>query len=448
MKRLFLFFTVAMLTPTVSMAQADAYNLKAQNLHKKVRKTIEHYYSYDKRSGGFVKKSVYINNYDDDGNLTETYSLFNSSFSSNNTPVKTLYNYNNDGQLISTQDISDYTNKYSFHYEFTYNNDDNLIKREAIYKDGRKSRIVYDYGRRDRLTKKTSYSTNGKLSSETAITHRGDERTEVRTSYNSKDGSMNGTYTTVYDDDKKVSYVSESKWGNTNTTYTYDDNNNILKSIARGKSTTTKTYNYVYDNKDNWIKKHYRSGKFHYFYFREIHFANGDVTGSTDFDRIFINRHGNFANVAVVPLKLWKSKKKNTNSYVNTNNNNSGMPVFSKKFWKYTYANFKGKVTPMSGTVNLRVTDNDRLTEGSNVSVTVAINDGGKEITGRYIVKSYIDLGKGNHFWTLESTNKKVSASLSYYVKPQYIKARNISIHGIFLMKNNQKNQNISLYLE
>ena len=50
----------------------------------------------------------------------------------------------------------------------------------------------------------------------------------------------------------------------------------------------------VYDRKDNWVKKHYRSGKYQYFYFREIYFKNGDVTGSTDFDRRFINKHGNF----------------------------------------------------------------------------------------------------------------------------------------------------------
>lgn len=450
MKRLFLFLIAVLLANIASIAQTNTYNLKAQNLHKKVRKTIEHYYTYDKRSGGFVKKSVYINNYDDDGRLVETYSLYNSSFSKNNNPIKTLYNYNGNGQLISTQDISDYTNKYSFHYEFTYNNNGNLIKREAIYKDGRKSRTLYEYGRRDRLSKKTAYNTDGKLSSETAVTHNGDERTEIRSSYNTKDGSMNGTYTTVFDDHKKVSYTSESKWGNTTTTYTYDDNDNLLKSIARGKSTTTNTYNYVYDNKDNWVKKHYRSGKFHYFYFREIHFENGDVTGSSDFDRVFINRHGNFDNVAVVPLKLWKSntaKKNNSNSYVNTNNRSS-MPVFSNKFWKYTYANFQGKVTSMSGTVSLRVTNNDRLAKGSSVSITVSINDGGKDITGTYIVKSYLDLGKGNHFWSLESTNKKVSASLSYYERAQYVKARNINVSGIFLMKDIQKGQNISLYLE
>ena len=56
--------------------QTDLYNLESQKLHKKVRKTIEHYYNYDEESGGFVKTSVNINTYNNDGNLIENYSFY------------------------------------------------------------------------------------------------------------------------------------------------------------------------------------------------------------------------------------------------------------------------------------------------------------------------------------------------------------------------------------
>lgn len=70
--------------------QTENYNLSSRNLHKKVRKTIEHYYKYDKTSGGFVKTSVNINRYNDRGNLIETYSLYNGKYSKNQPKKKQL----------------------------------------------------------------------------------------------------------------------------------------------------------------------------------------------------------------------------------------------------------------------------------------------------------------------------------------------------------------------
>ena len=64
-----------------SFSQAENYNLESKNLHKKVRKTIEHYYRYDTASGGFVKTSVNTHRYNNDGNLIESYSLYNSKIS-------------------------------------------------------------------------------------------------------------------------------------------------------------------------------------------------------------------------------------------------------------------------------------------------------------------------------------------------------------------------------
>ena len=289
-------------------SQAEIYNLEAQNLHKNVRKTIEHYYSYDKNSGGFVKKSVNIKRYNDDGNLIETYYLYNSIYSDSN-PTKKTYNYNNKGILTSTKDISDIKSKYSTHYVFTYNRKGHLTKRESVYEDGSKYYVIYINDRKGRVTNKKEYNKDNKLTADVNYTYKGDKRTEDRTSFSSKDGSISGNYITVYEDDVKISYKSNSKYGDSNTTYKYDREGNLLRSDYKGKTNSTTSYDYVYDKKDNWVKKHYKSGKYQSFYFREIYFKNGDVTGSSEFDRTFINRHGNFANVEVVPLKKKELKK-------------------------------------------------------------------------------------------------------------------------------------------
>ena len=63
-----------------SFGQKELYNLESQKLHKKVRKTIEHYYNYDEESGGFVKTSVNINMYNNDGNLAENYSFYDGKY--------------------------------------------------------------------------------------------------------------------------------------------------------------------------------------------------------------------------------------------------------------------------------------------------------------------------------------------------------------------------------
>ena len=100
-----------------TFGQTEAYNLASQNLHKKVRKTIEHYYYYDEESGGFVKTSVNINMYNDGGNLIETYSFYDGKYGEPK-PVKKVYKYNSKGQLTEITDISDEIGKYSSNYLF------------------------------------------------------------------------------------------------------------------------------------------------------------------------------------------------------------------------------------------------------------------------------------------------------------------------------------------
>ena len=65
-----------------------------QNLHKKVAKTIEHSYVYSNKSGGFVKTSVTIKSYNDDGLLTEKFYQYNSTYSGTSSTTETLYHYN------------------------------------------------------------------------------------------------------------------------------------------------------------------------------------------------------------------------------------------------------------------------------------------------------------------------------------------------------------------
>lgn len=424
-----------------SFSQAEAYNLESQNLHKNVRKTIEHYYTYDKNSGGFVKKSVNIKRYNNDGNLIETYYLYNSIYSDSN-PTKRKYNYNNKGLLISTKDISDAPGKYSTHYVFTYDKKRNLIKRESISLDGSKNYTIYKNDRKGRVINKKQYNKTNQLTADVNYTYKGKKRTEDRTSFSTKDGSISGNYITVYQDDVKVSYKSNSKYGNSTTTYNYDKKGNILNSEYKSKSNSTYTYDYVYDKKDNWIKKHYKSGKSQYFYFREIYFKNDDITGSIAFDRFFINRHGNFDNVAVVPLKK-KDLKKNNNTK-NTINSNTEMPEFSYKNWSYTFVNMNEKISDVSGNVNLTTTNSSKLSKGSTVKLKVEIN-GAETKNLTYSVDSYFyDSKTKRHYWTLKSTVNETKGTLCLFKETQVLRSKNVL--GL-LMVGKEGNQ-IGFYLQ
>ncbi|MCL7755049.1 hypothetical protein [Polaribacter sp. Z022] len=418
-------------------SQTEIYNLESQNLHKNVQKTIEHYYTYDKNSGGFVKKSVSIKRYNDHGNLAETYYLYNSTYSESN-PTKKIYNYNSKDLLVSTKNISDVTNKYSSHYEFTYDKKGNLIKRESVSKDGSKYVTLYENDRKGRVINKKEYNKSNKLIAEVNYTYKGNKKTQNRTSFSGKDGSISGNYITVYKDNIKVSYKADSKYSNSNTTYEYDKEGNLSKSNYKGKTNSTSSYNYVYDKKDNWIKKHHNSGKYHYFYFREIYFKNGDVTGSSEFDRTFINRHGNFDNVAVVPLKKKDLKKKNNTSY------DSGMPSFSYKNWKYSFVNMKDKVTDVSGKVNLSVPNNSKLTNGATVKFRVEINGADtKNLT--YTVSSYyFDTKTKRHFWSLKSSTNDSKGTLCLFKESQNL--RSVDIVGLLMV--GKEDNKLSFYLQ
>lgn len=421
-------------------SQAENYNLESQNLHKNVRKTIDHYYSYDKNSGGFVKKSVSIKRYNDDGNLVETYYVYNSAYSESN-PSKYIYNYNSKGLLTSTDNISDVKNKYSTHQVFTYDKKGYLTKKESIYKDGSKYYSVYKNDRRGRVINKKDYNKSNKLTADVNYSYKGSKKTMDRTSFSSKDGSISGNYVTVFDDGVKVSYKSNSKYGNSSTTYEYDKEGNLKRSNYSGKSSSTSNYDYVYDKKDNWIKKHYRSGKYHYFYFREIYFENGDVSGSSEFDRTFINRHGNFANVAVVPLKKKETKKKNNNNNVSYN---SGMPTFKYKYWKYTFVNMNDKISDISGKVNLTVPNNSELSNGAIVKFRVEINGADtKNLT--YKVESYFfDTKKNRHFWSLKSQANGSKGTLCIFKNSERLRSKDVT--GLLMV--GKEGSKISFYLQ
>ena len=422
-------------------SQTEKYNLESQNLHKNVRKTIEHYYTYDKNSGGFVKKSVNIKRFNNEGNLIETYYLYNSTYSES-TPTKRLYNYNNDGLLLSTKNISDVKGKYATYDKYTYDKKDRITKKESIYTDGKKYYSEYKTDRRGRIINRKDYSKTNKLTADINYKYKGSKRTEERTSFSSKDGSISGNYITVYDDDKKISYKSNSKYGNSTTSYNYDKNDNLIKSDYKGKSSSSTTYDYVYDKKDNWVKKHYRSGKYQYFYFREIYFKNGNITGSSDFDRTFINRHGNFDNVAVVDLiKKNLKNKKNTNTNISYN---SGMPSFSYKNWKYTFVNMKDKVSDISGKVNLNVTSGSNLSEGNTVKFKVDIN-GAETKYLSYKVSNYnYDSKTKRHYWILKSTVNETTGTLSIFKDP--LRKKGVDLVGLLLV--GKENNQICFYLQ
>lgn len=306
----FLLFVLFIL-PKSTFSQEENYSLSSKNLHKKVRKTTTNYFAYDDDSGGFVLRSTNIDRYNNDGFLVETLYQYNGSYATTS-PTKKLYTYNSKNMVTNISDISVTRTKYSINIQFSYNNDGNISKKESMYSDGSKFYSIYEYDKKENLIKIKDFSTENKLTSETNISYKGKVRKEERTSYNSKDASIYGTYTTIFKDDIKTEYISNSSYGNSKTTYLYNKENDLASSSYFNKTNTISTYDYEYDRKDNWIKKHHRNGKYQSFYFREIIFDNGDTSGNSNFDANFIKKYGNFINVAVVPLKMKENKKTDT----------------------------------------------------------------------------------------------------------------------------------------
>ena len=374
--------------------------------------------------------------------------LYNGTYSTDNSPTKKLYHYNSKNVLLKIENVSESKSKYSTDTEFHYDSDGNLTKKESIYKDGKKSYTKYDYDRRDRVIRIESYGSNGKLSAETSVSYKGSRRIEKRTSYSTKDGSIYGTYTTTYKDDVKEKYQSESKYSNSTSTYEYDKYGNLKESVSRGKKTSIYKYDYVYDRRDNWIKKHYRSGKYQYFYFREIIMDNGNITGSTSFDRNFINRHGNFDNVAVVPLVKKKSSytkknnNSNSNSTTNVNNSSYGMPSFRYKNWSFKYVNMSKKISGITGTVKLSVESGNKMNRDATVRISVNI-DGSEPRSGNYTVQSYNDLGK-EHQWKIKSNTKGVVSTLYIFKEKRTVKG--MELDGLLIMGSTGKS--ITFYLQ
>lgn len=434
MKKVIYIFVSTFLISITGFGQSNDYSLSSKNLNKKVRKTIQHYYTYDKNSGGFVKKSVSIDSYNDDGLLSETYYLYNSSYS-DGTPTRKTYTYNNDNQIVGIENISSKKTKYSTDVKFIYNSKGHLTKKETIYPNGDKAIVNYQNDSKGRIVKKESYNKSNQLSSETKISYSGSKRTEVRTSYSTKDGSINGTYTTIFKNDKSIDYISESKWSNSRTSYEYDNKENIIRSISKGKKTYTYDYNYVYDSKNNWVKKHYKSNTYNSFYFREIIFKNGKTTGSTDFDRNFINRHANYDNVAVVPLKKGKNtktSKKKTSNY---------MPSFRYKDWTYSFINMNKKVSNLSGTVKLNVVDNSKMSVGSNIKLRIKI-EGNNETSGVYEVVDYVSQ-TDQHKWIIRSVTKNVDSAIYIFKEKKTVKG--MDLDGLLMMGSGEKQ--ITFYL-
>lgn len=430
MKNLITLLLITFTLVSKTHSQADNYNLSSKNLHKKVRKTIEHFYKYDEASGGFVKTSVNINRYNDDENLIESYSLYNSKYSES-TPVKKIYNYNSDGLLMSTKDISDKRGNYSTEYKLTYDKKDNLIKSESIYKDGSKFYSVFKNDKKGRVINKKEYSKANALTADINYTYKGDTKTANRTSFSSTDGSIIGNYITTYEDGIKTAYKSESKYGKSSNTYEYDKEGNLSATNFSGKTKSRSTYDYVYDKKDNWVKHHTRSGKYQYFYFREIHFANGDVSGSVDFDKQFINRLGNFANVEVVPLKM-EEKKNITN---NDKNNSTNSSYLKNKTWNFEYVYLKEAVKKLSGTLALKTINDSNLKLNSDAVFTVKFST--STFNFNLKVNSFKTLDDKYEFKLSNSNNE--TGLLWIYKKLKSLKDEDsgdvFKVNGLFVMK-------------
>lgn len=441
MKKL-IFFCIGILVITnTSNAQSNLYNLKSQNLNKKVAKTIEHNYSYSERSGGFVKVGVTINNYNEDGNLTEKYYQYSSTYSGTTSTTETMYNYDNNGRMTSTQDISAKKSSYSSYNKFTYDNNGNLTKKEAIYDNGSKYVYNYYYDKKDRLIRVENFDTKGKLSARENYRYNGKNKTKVRKTYNTKTGNVIGTYTTYYKRDLKNRFVSKSKYSNSDVAYKYDKNNHLVSSVYKGKPASNSSYSYEYDNRDNWIKKHYKFGNStNNFSFREIIFTNGKITGSVDFDKNYINRKGNFANVKVVPIVKYTKTTKNNSTVTNTNSN---IPVFKNKNFIFNYVNLNKKVNSLNGDVSVSVLDNDRMSKGSRVKISYSF--GGKTYTDTYKVTAF-SRQKEYNFWSLKSTTKSTTIAFSINYKKKFIKSRDLYLAGMLNITYNGKST--GFYLE
>lgn len=441
MKKLILFLFGITAISFSSYSQTNQYNLKSQNLHKKVAKTIEHGYYYHDKSGGFVKTSVTINTYNDNGNLAQKFYVYNSTYSGSKSTTETMYHYNSDNQLMRTEDISARKGSFSSHYEFTYDNKGRLVKKESVYKSGTRYVYKYSYDNRDRLIREEYLGSKGNLSSRKTYSYNGRKKTTVDKSYD-KNGNVTATYTTYFKNDQKTRYTSNSKYSNNDITYKYDRKDNLIASIYKGKPNSNTKYNYEYDNRDNWVKKHYKSGKYNYFYFREIIFKNGKTTGSVEFDRNFINRHGNFDNVSVVPII--PSKKSTTNNNTTTYSN-PDMPVFKRKNYIFNYVNLNKKVSALNGEASIIVKDNDRMSK--NATVEFVYKFGGKTYRGNYTVVSYLNLkSKGYHFWSLKSKTKNATIAFSIQHKKKYIQAKDMYLAAMINISQNGKST--GFYLE
>lgn len=413
---------------TKGYSQAEDFNLTSKNLHKKVRKTIQHYYSYSKESGGFVKTSVNIHRFNDSGNLIETYYLYNSKYSES-TPVKKMYNYNSDGLLMNTKDISDKRGKYSAENKYTYNRKNKLIKKESVYKDGSKNYSIFINDKKGRVINKKEYNKKDMITAEVNYTYKGNKKIANRTSFSSTDGSIIGNYITTFNDDVKVFYKSESKYGKSSTTYQYDKEGNLLTTNYTGEKNSKTSYDYVYDRKGNWIKKHYRSGKYQYFYFREIYFDNGDVTGSTDFDKRFINKLGNFDNVEVVPLKK-KEKKSTTTTTSKTNSS-----YLKNKTWNFNYVFVKDNLKKLTGTVALKTLYDSNLKLNSETTFTVKFAQ--STFSFNLTVTSFDTLDDKYEFKFTNSNNETGLLWIYKKLKPlkDEVTGDIFNVNGLFLMK-------------
>ncbi len=442
MKKFILTFCLLSVTIIPSFSQSDLYDLASQKLNKKVRKTIEHYYNYDEESGGFVKTSVNINSYNNDGNLIENYSFYDGKYGEAK-PVKKAYKYNAKGQLTEITDISDNIGSYSSNYLFTYDSKGNLAKKESIFKSGPGSYSIYTFDNKGRQIKEQAFDKNGKLTSESTNTYNGKTKTNVYISYSSQDGSIIGTYTTISEDGVKTTYISKGKYSDNKATYTYDKFGNMTKSVDVGKTNTyTSTYDYEYDNKGNWMKKHYKSGKYQYFYFREIHFDNGEVTGSIDFDKQYINRYGNFPNVNIVPI-VKKQTNYNTNNNTINNNTNSGMPTIGNTNWSYTYVNMKEKISDISGNIFMTVSGKSKLDAGAQAKFTVEITGAETKILDYNVNSYYYDEATKRHFWLMKTTNNVSEGTLCIFQTPMVLREK--TVKGLLMM--GAEDNKITFYL-
>ena len=312
----------------------------------------------------------------------------------------------------------------------------NLIKRETFYKDNSKYYTEFTNDRKGRVINKKEFSKKNIMTSDVYYTYKGNIKTEKLVNFSSSDGSIVGNYTTIFENDVKKSYKTESKYGKSSTNYTYNKQGDLSGSNYSGKTSYTNKYDYVYDRKDNWIKKHYRSGKYQYFYFREIHFANGDVTGSTDFDKKFINKLGNFENVEVVPLKRRKIIKKNSNNTF----------ALKSKSWNFNYVFINNVVKKLAGKIDFKTSSNSlKLNSDANFKINFKANT----YTFNFNVSDYKELDD-KYQWTL--TNSNDESGLLYVFKKQKVLngkdlGKDVYVNGLLKIVEKSKSA-MSFYLK